>query len=566
VLKQCHITLHFVFTVFAIGTELSSNSLNYIEPVSIWHITCLLISNNLLKNSVQVLMLLKSQKLQTPDINIAKDNNMKKTHYFIKFAVPIALCYWFLDSVIHYFVYNESAFEIIPSDGNDLWMRISIFILLISFGLFADITSRKIIERNKIINKAENISRAKKQWQLIIDSLPQLVIAMDENARITRTNRTIETWEMGKVNKVDGLYVSDFLNHLNDNHADDAWTSDWPYIWQQIKKSDSIVRKIEKKHMGKTYLYTLRKIPDYDSNNDQCYAVLVIDDITTRQDVENSLKDHALQLEKEVSERTLELKQANQQLEQELQLQKIARQELKKSEQCRLSLLRESFSDQEKERKRIACELHDSIGQSLGAAKFKIEELLLNRRNFNDDNEHEQFSKLVDTIKNTIHEVRHIAMDLRPAMLDDLGTLPTLKWFCREFENTYTKIKVDLLLHIDETDIPENRKVVIFRIVQEAMNNIVKHSDATKIVLELSRSSADMRLCVSDNGCGFTNASPVNDKNSNKLCEPSEPRCSFGLNSMHERAESTHGKFEIETTPGSGTSIIVTWGNLDAPT
>jgi signal transduction histidine kinase len=504
-------------------------------------------------------MSLKIQNLQIPTFGIAKEKGKK--HYFFKYAIPVALSFWFIESAIHYFWFGEIEYEIIPSDNNELWMRISIFILLASFGLFADFTSRKIIEKNNKKNQAENISRAKKQWELAVDSLPQLVIAMDHNARITRVNRTVETWGMGKVNKVDGLYVSDFLKCLNNNYADDAWTSDWPYIWQQIKNKDVLERKVEKKHIGKTYQYSLRKIPDYDLNKDQCFAVLVIDDITTRQDIEKSLKTQALELEETVNNRTKELKQANSQLEHELQARNAANKELKKSQECRLGLLRDLFDAQEIERKRIACELHDSIGQSLGAAKFKIEELVMNKQSDIDDNEHDQFNNLIETIKNAIHEVRHIAMDLRPAILDDLGTLATLKWFCREFENTYTKIKVDLLLNVDESAISDNKKVVIFRIIQEAMNNVAKHANATNIVLELSKSSSGITMCISDNGCGFDMNSPIN-KNIGKLDnDVNQPRCSFGLSSMCERAESTNGKFVIESTPGSGTSVIVSWEN-----
>ncbi|MBE9564469.1 MAG: sensor histidine kinase [Proteobacteria bacterium] len=380
---------------------------------------------------------------------------------------------------------------------------------------------------------------------------------MDHDARITRVNRTIETWGIGKVNEVDGLYVPDFLKCLNDNFADDAWTSDWHYIWRQIKTKGLVERKIEKEHSGKIYHYSLRKITDYDANKDQCYAVLIIDDITARQSVEKSLKDHALALEKEVNVRTRELQHANSQLEHELHAKKAANIELKESQDCRLALLRDLFTAQEKERKRIACELHDSIGQSLGAAKFKIEELLLEKRNFTDDDEYNQFNILVETIKTAVNEVRHIAMDLRPAMLDDLGTLPTLKWFCREYHNTYTGITVEPLLNIDESDISEDKKVVIFRIVQEAMNNIAKHANATNIALELSKSSCGITLSISDNGCGF-------DSKLKFGCNSNQPICSFGLSSMRERAESTSGKFAIESTSGSGTSVTVSWGNKDA--
>ena len=458
---------------------------------------------------------------------------MKKKHYFLKLALPLAVSFWFFDSFIHYFWYGEVKFEIIPSDGNDLWMRVSVFVLLVFFGLFADFTSRKRIAKNEIKHQAENISRAKKQWELIVDSLPQLAIAMDHDARITRVNRTIETWGIGKVNKVDGLYVPNFLKCLNDDFADDGWTSDWPYIWQQFKNRDTIERKIEKEHSGKIYHYSLRKITDYDANKDQCYAVLIIDDITARSIVEKSLKDHTLGLEKQVNIRTKELQHANNQLEHELHAKKVANIELKESQDCRLELLRDIFTAQEKERKRIACELHDSIGQSLGAAKFKIEELLLDKENFTDDDEYNQFNILVETIKNAVNEVRHIAMDLRPAMLDDLGTLPTLNWFCREYHNTYTEITVEPLLNIDESDLSEDKKVVIFRIVQEAMNNIAKHANATNIVLELSKSSCGMTLSISDNGCGF-------DSNLKFGCNPNQPICSFGLKFLSYHSSSLY--------------------------
>lgn len=485
----------------------------------------------------------------------------KKNHYLFLLAIPLAISYWFLDSFIHYFWYDELKFEIIPTDGNDLWMRITIGALLVSFGFFADFTSRRLIEKNNRKVQSESITRAKKQWELVVDSLPQLVIAMDDNARITRVNRTIETWGIGKVNKVDGLYVSDFLKCFNKNYTDDAWTSDWTFIWQQIKNKDLLSRKIEKENTGKTYLYTLRKIPDYDADKDQCYAVLVIDDITTRQDIEESLKAHAQNLENQVNKRTLELKHSNEKLEHELHISNIAKEELKRAQICRLNLLRGLFTAQEADRKRIACELHDSIGQSLGATKFKIEELLINRQNFINDNERDQFNHVVETIKNSINEVRHIAMDLRPAMLDDLGVLATLKWFCREFENTYIDITVKLLLNVNESDISHDKKIVIFRIIQEAFNNIAKHANATYIVLELNNSNSSLIMQINDNGCGCETDLLINKKTTNWINSNNTLRCSFGLSSMRERAESTNGEFIIKSTPGSGTYVIVSWKN-----
>jgi signal transduction histidine kinase len=492
-------------------------------------------------------------------IEKAEVTDLKNTHYFLKFAIPVAVLSWFFDSIVHYFWYGELEFEIIPSDGNELWMRSTIFLLLATFGLFADFKSKTSIADSIRKNQINNISRAKKQWELVVDTLPQLVIAMDDKARITRINRTVETWGIAKVNNVNGLYVSDFLKCLNKNFTDDAWTSNWPDIWQQIKNKDLLERKVEKKHSAKTYQYTLRKIPDYDANNDQCYAVLIIDDITTRQSVEKTLKSQAQELEKKVNERTVELKQANSQLEYELQAKKTANAELKESQTSRLALLRDVFTTQENERKRIARELHDSIGQSLGATKFKLEELLIDKKNiFNAD--YDEFFDVVTKLQSLIQEVRHISMDLRPALLDDLGTVVTLNWFCREFENTYTGISVKQIINAQESDISEDNKVVIFRIVQEAMNNIVKHANAKNIVLELDHSASGLSLSIKDDGCGFNKDLLIKKKislSNNDNIPP--PRCSFGLSSMRERAESTSGDFFIETIANVGTRINVSW-------
>ncbi len=487
--------------------------------------------------------------------------DLKNRHYFLKFAIPVAILSWFFDSFIHYFWYGELEFEIIPSDGNELWMRSTIFLLLATFGLFADYKSKTSIADSIRKIQIDNLSRAKKQWKTVVDTLPQLVIAMDDEARITRINRTVETWGIGEVNKVNGLYISDFLKCLNNDLTDDAWTSDWPAIWQQIKNKDLLERKVENKHNAKTYQYTLRKIPDYDVNNDQCYAVLIIDDISTRHSVEKSLKSQAQALEKNINERTLELKQANSQLEYQLQAKKVVIDELKESQTSRLALLREVFTTQENERKRIARELHDSIGQSLGATKFKLEELLIDKQNiFNTD--YDEFVDVVTKLQSLIQEVRHISMDLRPALLDDLGTLVTLNWFCREFGNTYSRISVKQIINAEESDISEDNKVVIFRIVQEAMNNIVKHANAKNIVLELDHSDSGLSLSIKDDGCGFNKDLLIKKQNSvsnNDNITP--PRCNFGLSSMRERAESTSGDFFIESIPKVGTHVSVSWAN-----
>ena len=138
-------------------------------------------------------------------------------------------------------------------------------------------------------------------------------------------------------------------------------------------------------------------------------------------------------------------------------------------------------------------------------------------------------------------------MDLRPSILDDLGLMATINWFCREFGTMFPWIEVVKEVDILEKDIREELKVVIFRIMQEAFHNITKHASATRVEIALRLERDELRLRIYDNGSGFVmNADVVNGP-------------SLGLKSMRERAELMGGQFDIQSARGAGTRIIVSW-------
>lgn len=410
-----------------------------------------------------------------------------------------------------------------------------------------------------VSDQSRNIERAKKHWELAIDSLPQLVIGINHDVQVIRVNRTIETWGMGNVKIAKGLDIADFLAPITHSIPPDSWAGDWTYIWQRIENKDMLEWTVDQPHSGRTFQFTLRKVidnADHVNEDERCYAVLVIDDISTRQSIENYLKEHAMALRSKVNKRTLELKQANEQLEYELQAQKLAEKELKESRECRLELLREIISAQETERKRIACELHDSIGQILGATKFKVEELLIDKEQTLGNQDYAEFKTVVDKLQEVIQEVRHIAMDLRPAMLDDLGVTATLQWFCREFESTYKKISIHQNFYIEDDEISDDKRIVIFRIVQEAMNNISKYANASEINLDLVKTDAGIKLSISDNGKGFD----IDRLTMNRMnIKTGSSRCGIGMSSMRERAEASRGTFYVDSEVSKGTCISVLW-------
>lgn len=216
------------------------------------------------------------------------------------------------------------------------------------------------------------------------------------------------------------------------------------------------------------------------------------------------------------------------------------------------------LSAEERERKRIASEVHDGIGQLLGAIKFRIETILLRMKKGPSDGNREGLQEVVSLIQRTIEEIRRILAALRPSILDDLGILPTINWFCREFQKTYPGIAIEKRIGVEERDVPDGLKTVVFRVLQESLNNVAKHSRADRVRVSLNQSSAVLLLEVKDNGIGFDPDRAFASWDSGGI----------GLQSIRERSRLSGGTFEIQTGLRKGTHIRVSWplaGNNENP-
>ncbi len=204
---------------------------------------------------------------------------------------------------------------------------------------------------------------------------------------------------------------------------------------------------------------------------------------------------------------------------------------------------------EEKERKRIARDLHDIIGSSLTAIKYGMEKQIAEMSK-NATTEGTSLAQLVSMIKDTIKETKRISRSLRPSVLDDLGILATISWSCREFQKIYTAIRIEKLIEIEESEVPESLKTVIYKLLQEALNNIAKHSRANHIRLGLTKTEKIIALSVEDNGRGFEPKVVFSDESYIN---------GLGLASMKERTELFGGSFEIFTSKGKGTTIRASW-------
>jgi signal transduction histidine kinase len=265
---------------------------------------------------------------------------------------------------------------------------------------------------------------------------------------------------------------------------------------------------------------------------------------------EEALRKAHEELERRVEGRTAELAEANKLLKQEIEERNRAEEELRESENQLRHLSSQLLSAQENERKSLAQDLHDSIGQTLAAIKFGTENVLTRLPKRASKEIKQPLEATILMVRNAIEEVRRIQTDLRPPTLDDLGILATISWFCREFQTIYSRLRIEKHIDIQEDDVPGPLKTIIYRVMQEALNNIAKHSRADRVRVSLKKANGTIELAIEDNGLGFDLKDVLSVESSKR---------GFGISSMKERVELSGGSFVLASIKGAGTTIRSSW-------
>ena len=205
-----------------------------------------------------------------------------------------------------------------------------------------------------------------------------------------------------------------------------------------------------------------------------------------------------------------------------------------RSERVARDSLRRVVEAQEQERRRLALELHDETGQALTS-------ILLGLRGIDADDSG-QLESLRELVVDTLRNVRRLAVELRPSALDDFGLVPALERLVDGFSER-SRIRVDLTARLGETRLPREVETAFYRIVQESLTNVARHSGATRVDVLLGRTPTSATLLVEDDGSGF---------------DPGQAATSsLGLVGMRERVGLLDGRFRIESRPGQGTTIAV---------
>jgi len=207
-------------------------------------------------------------------------------------------------------------------------------------------------------------------------------------------------------------------------------------------------------------------------------------------------------------------------------------------------LARSVWRVEEEERRRIARDLHDGVGQNLSALRHRIEAV---RARVTASDDVQTLTQAIELCDQALAETRGLVRLLRPQILDDLGLEAALRWLARSCEES-TKVEMEIEVHVNEAELGHELATLVFRVVQEALTNITRHAQARHVSIRVALRAAQLSVLVVDDGVGFDVSACLNAS--------SEGR-SAGLSGMRERVSLFGGRFTLVSAPGEGSQVRV---------
>jgi two-component system, NarL family, sensor histidine kinase UhpB len=357
-----------------------------------------------------------------------------------------------------------------------------------------------------------DLERSEAKYRRLTEEATDVVFTVDKDGIVTFVNQCVQTVAGYRPDEMIGQPLSKYLLNPNDSAELRQMVTDLEQA-ENPETFEVCIRTTD----GEPAHLEVNAMPILENGQTSGYRGIARD-ITEKK-----------RLEWEISRRTREL-HLSQERQSELQ-----------------SYVRLVTRAVEEERKRLARDLHDDTAQSLVVLTHRLdslrEELPVSSEVL--DDRLEELQLLSDQI---LDSIRRFSRDLRPAVLDDLGLLPAIEWLLNDF-NQYNSILTELIIGGQPRRLSPDAEVGLFRTAQEALNNVSKHAQATKALVQLSFGEGSIRLTITDNGKGFV------------LTEASGPDWisahHMGLMGMRERAELLGGTLQINSKQGTGTVVVV---------
>lgn len=347
----------------------------------------------------------------------------------------------------------------------------------------------------------KKLRKKEKKFRNIIHLAQEGIIIINIEEEITYVNPYLANMLGYKPNEMIGMSVFHFMNK-----------EDRQYALNEIRghrygKQTKLEFPFKKKSGEKVY-GLVNGSPIYDECGSYSGAMAIVSDISERKRIEHDLKNTLLRLE---------------------------------------NFNRHQLRSIELERSSIARLIHDSVGQTMTIMENELKNMLPKIKD--DDDCVERIEKILALAEETIVQVRQISGELRPGILDDLGLVSAIRWYVNE-----QQARTNLKFHLNLDDITlqsSDQELVLFRVLQEAVTNVVRHSEATKVKVELKLKEEELSLKVHDNGKGI----PDNELYSSN---------SFGLIGMMERIKFVDGIINIENNRGTEVFVSMPYKNKDA--
>jgi len=373
-------------------------------------------------------------------------------------------------------------------------------------------------------NKIEQLSQANNDFTNLMNSTEIGTIFLDRALRVKQfTPRARDAFNLIPTDI--GRPLADITHKLRYQDL----LRDMEGVIETLHRFEREVETVDKR-------WCLMRILPYRTKDDRIDGVVITFlDITQNKVAKQDFETARDQLETRVGERTRELREANESLWTEVS-------ERRQSESARMRILNQLVTAQEAERRRLARDLHDQLGQQLTALRLKLESLK------GEAGKREGLQAVVDQLLDLTSQldsdVDFLAWQLRPVALDDLGLAEALRVYVRQWSD-HVNIAAEFHSEGLEKERP-SREIEnnLYRIGQEALNNVAKHSGASRVDVLLERRDGHAVLIVEDNGRGFS-------------LDDQTDASAIGLTGIRERASLLGGSMELETAPDKGTTLIV---------
>jgi PAS domain S-box-containing protein len=421
-------------------------------------------------------------------------------------------------------------------DGSEFWGRITGRRISDAGGKVVGLVG-VIVDITDARRAGEALRQNEARLRDLFDNFPLAVVHVDKAQRITFANRHYR-----------GSYGDDYEGRtVREFVGEKVYAVLEPIISRTLAGEMVTFEHTFVDDKGQLSTRALRYVPDRDAAGEVIGFFGLREDITARRQAEEQIRKLNEDLERRVLERTNELSAANAALEAEVRERTQAEAGALELAQRLHRMSRRLGEAQEVERRRLASELHDGVGSHLAAIGLNVALLQKQLSQGNTANLQRQLVDLIALIDQAKANAKEISVDLRPLLLENRDLLPALEEHAHKFGRSYG-IAVEVKGESSGERLPADKKIALFRIVQEALTNCAKHARASSVAIEFNSHADHLLLSVADDGVGI-DLSDMNGMNPG-----------LGLLSMQERAEAIGGSWHIESTPGKGTRVSVSVG------